>query len=188
MKKLTRILLILLVGNAAFAQADCLLTTAANGKIPAIDVEDMKCMARESGKKHTIFYTFGIWCEPCILHLPNAIALTEKYGTEFYILLVDTETDERTFQAIAELTKSHPGVKIAVLKDSVYGNKRKKRNAKFVTDVTPKEFEAIDDYSKYIVLDSTGKVIMVTNWKDNSGNDWKDDSKMTDKRIVPLIK
>ncbi|NMH26833.1 hypothetical protein [Flavobacterium silvaticum] len=188
MRPFLKILFLVLFVKSAFAQSGCNLTTSSNGKIPAVTLEDIQCIARESGKKNTIFYTFGIWCEPCILHLPNAVGLSRKYDTEFYVLLVDPEMSERTIKAVEELRKASPEIKIAVLKDSVYGSKLKKRNRKFVEDVTPKNLEAIDDYSKYIVLDNTGKVLLVTNWKDNRDNDWHDDSKMTEKLIVPLIK
>jgi hypothetical protein len=78
-------------------------------------------------------------------------------------------------------------VKVAVLSDTTYGLKPKKRNKQFVKEITPTQFEAIDDFSKYILLNKEGEVIMVTTWKDNRDNDWRDDSKMVQQRIVPLL-
>ncbi|KOS04843.1 hypothetical protein AM493_01375 [Flavobacterium akiainvivens] len=144
-------------------------------------------MAQTSGKKNTLFYTFGIWCEPCRLHLPTAIKLAKDYDLEFYVLLVDSETSAKTPRAVEYLQKQDKDLKIAILKDAVYGEKTQKRNTKFVTEVTPPEFEMVDDYSKYILLNNQGKVIMVTNWQDNPGS-WEDDSDMVEIKIVPLLK
>ncbi|MFD2603788.1 hypothetical protein [Flavobacterium suzhouense] len=77
--------------------------------------------------------------------------------------------------------------KVAVLSNETYGIKTKKRNRQFVTEMTPPQFENIDDFSKYIVINKLGEVIMVTTWKDNKGNDWHDDSKMVQEKIVPLL-
>ena len=41
--------------------------------------------------------------------------------------------------------------------------------------------------SKYIVIDKKGKVLMVTNWKDNREYDWEDDSNMIKERIIPIL-
>ena len=49
------------------------------------------------------------------------------------------------------------------------------------------ELENIDDYSKYILLNKDGKVLMVTNFKDNKGDDWRDDTKMVKKKLLPLL-
>lgn len=185
MKKVLFVLM--LWSGLVFSQTDCgvLLSEAAN--IPAVDASDIRCIARNTTKQKTMFYTFGIWCEPCVLHLPNAVRLAREYDLEFYILLVDAEADDYTLRAVQQIREQAPEIKLAVLKNSVYGEKRRKRNKKFVTEITPPAFENIDDYSKYILLDKTGEVIMVTTWKDNEKNDWRDDSKMTQERIVPLL-
>ncbi|MDR6967301.1 thiol-disulfide isomerase/thioredoxin [Flavobacterium arsenatis] len=155
--------------------------------ILSVDSNDIYKLAQKSSKKNTLFFTFGIWCEPCRLHLPTAIKLAKDYDLEFYVLLVDSQTSDRTSRAIDYLQKLDKDIKIAVLKDAVYGDKTQKRNTKFVKEITPPQFEMIDGFSKYILLDKTGKVIMVTNWKDNPGS-WEDDSDMVQIKIVPLLK
>lgn len=167
----------------------CALTATAqeNITVRSVTAESIKTIAKESPKKNTLFYTFGIWCEPCRLHLPTAIRLAKDYDLEFYVLIVDSQTSEKTKQAAAYLKGIDKDIKLAVLDDSVYGDKTKKRNKKFVDEITPPQFEAIDDFSKYIVLDQQGEVIMVTTWKDNQDNDWRDDSKMVEQKIVPLL-
>ena len=59
---------------------------------------------------------------------------------------------------------------------------------KLLNEITPKNSEAIDDYSKYILLNNNGEVLRVTNWKDGKDEeDWKDDSKMLERILVPLV-
>src|SRR5690606_41184558 len=185
MKKLIFCLAILLniISNA---QENCHLSNSVANPIIAVDATDIRCIAQNSEKEKTLFFTFGIWCSPCRVHLPGAIKLAEDHDLDFYVLLLERENDDRTKQAIDYLKKLKPDIKIAILKDSVYGIKRGKKNKKFVNEITPKEFEAIDDYSKYILIDNSGKVVIVTNWKDNTSKDWKDDSPVRNK-IISLL-
>jgi len=155
--------------------------------VVSVDAAALRRIAKDSPKKNTLFYTFGIWCEPCRLHLPTAIKLAKDYDLDFYVIIVDAQTSSKTPNAADYLKKQDKDIKIAVLSDAAYGEKTQKRNTKFVTEITPSQFENIDDFSKYILLNKKGEVIMVTNYKDNKGNDWRDDSKMVQKRIVPLL-
>ncbi|KGO86950.1 hypothetical protein Q765_08280 [Flavobacterium rivuli WB 3.3-2 = DSM 21788] len=161
--------------------------TPTNVNIVSVDSNDIYKLAQQSGKKNTLFYTFGIWCEPCRLHLPTAIKVAKDYDLDFYVLLVDPQNSNKIIGAVDYLQKLDKDIKIAVLKDAVYGDKTQKRNTKFVAEITPPQFEMIDDYSKYILLNNAGKVIMVTNWQDNPDS-WEDDSDMVQIKIVPLIK
>jgi len=169
------------------AQEKCNLKKSIYNDIYAIDAGDINCIAKNSTKKNTLFFTFGIWCEPCRLHLPNGIKFAEENDLDFYVLLVENENDEKTKQAVDYLKKIQNNIKVVVLKDDIYGLKRNKKNKKFVAEITPKEFENIDDYSKYILVNKDGKVKMVTNWKDNKGNNWRDDTEMVKRRILPLL-
>lgn len=153
-----------------------------------VDAASIKQIAKDSPKKNTLFYTFGIWCEPCRLHLPTAIKLAKDHDLDFYVIIVDSQTSDRVAPAVSFLKEQDKDIKIAILSDATYGEKTKKRNTKFVKEITPPQFENIDDFSKYILLNQQGEVIMVTNYKDNEGNDWRDDSKMVQQRIVPLLK
>jgi len=182
-----RFLLLFAFVCSIYANAQQTKTEPKNVNINTVDSNDIYKLAQKSGKKNTLFYTFGIWCEPCVLHLPTAIKLAKDYDMEFYVLLVDAQESKRTPPAASYIYELDKNIKIAILRDAVYGDKTKKRNKNFVTEITPPQFENIDDFSKYIVLDAEGKVIMVTNYKDNPG-DWKDDSDMVKSRIVPLLK
>jgi len=172
---------------ACAQQASKTNPTPTKVNIVSVDSNDIYKLAQNSGKKNTLFYTFGIWCEPCRLHLPTAIKLAKEYDLEFYVLLVDPQTSNKVTNAVDYLQKLDKDIKIAILKDAVYGDKRQKRNTKFITEVTPPQFEMIDDYSKYILLNNKGKVIMVTNWQDNPDS-WEDDSDMVKIKIIPLLK
>ena len=178
---------IILLSLTSYSQRNCNLQLSKNNDIYAVDVTEMKCIAQNSDKKNTLFFTFGIWCEPCRLHLPNAIKFAAENNVDFYVVLVEAETDGLAKQAIDYLKKIKSDINILILKDEIYGLKRSKKNKKFVTEITPKELENIADYSKYILINNTGKVLMVTNWKDNQENDWTDDTKMVKKRIAPLL-
>lgn len=184
----TGILICCLVATfLSVAQEKCNLRFSEKEKIYAIDTKDIKCIAENSGKKNTLFFTFGVWCKPCRLHLPNAIRFSTENDVNLYVLLVEAEGDKKTKEAIDYLRGVKEDIKIVILKDELYGVKRSQKNKKFLKEITPKEFENIDDYSKYILLNNKGEVVMVTNWKDNNGNDWRDDSEMIKKRIVPLL-
>lgn len=185
--RLSLLFLSLFIYSGLFAQ-DCNTRASSTSGVVAIDAADVKCIAESSSKSNTLFYTFGIWCEPCRLHLPNAIKLAKDHNLDFYVLIVDAEGTDKANQAVAYLKKLDKNLKVAIYKNDVYGDKTQKRNKQFVKEITPKQFETIDDFSKYILLNKKGEVIMVTNWKDNKDNDWKDDSKMIQKRIIPLLK
>lgn len=162
-------------------------SVASKNEIIAVDASSIATIAKNSDKKNTLFFTFGIWCEPCRLHLPGAIKLAKEKDLNFYVLLVDGMNTDRIAMAYQHIKKLDPTVKVAVLNDAVYGDKLKKRNKKFVAEITPPQFENIDDFSKYILLNKEGEVILVTTWKDNRDNDWRDDTKMQKEKIIPLL-
>ena len=91
----------------------CALTATAQDSLTvySVDAEAIKRVAKDSPKKNTLFYTFGIWCEPCRLHLPTAIKLAKDYDLEFYVLIVDSQTSEKTKEAAAYLKGIDKGYK-----------------------------------------------------------------------------
>jgi len=119
--------------------------------------------------------------------LPNAIKLSKEYKMNFYVLLIEKEENEIVKSTINYLKKIKPDIKILILKDD-YGKRRNKKYKEFLSEITPSKFENINGMSKYIIIDKKGEVIMVTNWKDNRDNDWKDDTKMIEKTIIPILK
>lgn len=135
--------------------------------------------------KTVIVYTFSIKCEPCILHLKNAINLSEQYKIELYILLVE-KNGKYSQHAIDYLKQRKKDINIITISDD-YGKKNRKSYKKILTQITPKKFKNINDFSKYIVI-KNGKIIMVTNYKDNEiSDDWRDDTPMIETKITPLL-
>ncbi len=133
-----------------------------------------------------LVYTFSVICEPCILHLKNAIDLSNKYKIDFYVLLIQ-KNGKLNQPAIEFLKKQKNDIKIITIKDE-YSVKNNKSYKRFLKDITPKEFKNISDYSKYIVIKNK-KVLMVTNYKDNEiSDDWRDDTPMLKEKIIPLLK
>lgn len=182
MKKLLLSLLTIMVMQFVTAQG-----TDEKNDVLVVDAASLPQVAKDSDKDYTLFYTFGIWCEPCRLHLPTAMKLAKDHDLNFYVLIVDEEGSDKTQRAITFLKEQDKDIQIAVLSNEAYGTRTKKRNKQFVKEITPAQFETIDDFSKYILLNSEGEVLIVTNYKDKKGGDWRDDSKMVQKKIVPLL-
>lgn len=155
--------------------------------IEVVSKKDVVCIAKNSEKKYTMLFTFGIWCAPCKLHLPDAMKLMEQYDVKVYVLLIDKENSKQTALATKYLREKYPNVKILVLKDDWYQGGARKRNKLFLTEITPPKFENIDDMSKYIIWDKNGEVLMVTNYKDMEGEDWRDDSGMIKRKVIPIL-
>lgn len=168
------------------AQDKCSIQSSKTKDVPAVDAKDLACMAKNSKQKYTLFFTFGVWCEPCRIHLPGAIKLAKEHDVELYIVLLEKEDDKYVPQAVEYLKKIDKDIKVLVVKDATYGTKRSAKNKKFVTEITPSNFENIDDYSKFILYNKEGKVIMITNWKDYNDN-WKDEESMIKRKILPLL-
>jgi thiol-disulfide isomerase/thioredoxin len=162
------------------------LEKSKSNEIYTVDGKEIVCLAKNSKKEKTLIFTFGIWCAPCIKHLPEAIKLADDYQLDFYVLLIDKEENNSLIKTINYLQNIKKDIKILVLKDSD-GNRPNKKYKKFLAEITPSQFEDINGMSKYIVINNKGKVLMVTNWKDSRDNDWDDDSKMIEKRIIPIL-
>ncbi|GAB0157263.1 hypothetical protein CHRYSEOSP005_25350 [Chryseobacterium sp. Alg-005] len=171
-------------------QNDCGLKKSEHINVPAIDKNDLLCMAKNSGKPTTVFYTLASWCVPCIQHLPDALKLEKDFNTDVYVVLVEGEDDPRVQSAINRVKDRSENAKIVVLKNSVYQGGVKKRNKTFVTQITPPQFEAIPDFSKFIVVNHQGEVVMVTNWKDYKKLDKKNKEnvqQMLSHTVIPLL-
>lgn len=152
-----------------------------------VDAEDVKCLAKNSDKPNTILVSFARWCEPCLWHLPNHMELETKYETDFYTLLVDKENDNMIYKAKEYVWERYPNAKILIIKD--YKNRGKgKKYKEFLNDITPSEFENIACMSKFFVLNKKGNVELITSYKDKEEDeDWKDDSPMIQRLVVPLL-
>ena len=54
---------------------------------------------------------------------------------------------------------------------------------RFLRRITPDNFENHNGMSKHILIDKSGEVLMVTNWKDSK----KYKSKLIEEKIIPLL-
>lgn len=161
-------------------------------ELHVVDYEKVKCLAVNSTKKNTIIYTFGIWCKPCIYHLPQALGLELNYETDVYVLIIDPENSSLVTRAInffKEYDEKYKlQTKILLLQDFEGKRSRSKKYKSFLAKITPSNFENINDMSKYIVLNNKGETIMVTNWKDSKDDpDWSDDGPLLRRLVIPLL-
>lgn len=184
-----RILLFLFIFSLYQAQQkDCRIEPSiAYRNINVIDVGKMKCLAQQSENK-TLFFTFGIWCEPCRLHIDDALKFAKEYHLNFYIILLDVNKPNNKYieKAVSFLQNKEENIKILIVDDK-YGNKIKRRNQNFVTEISLPNFENINDFSKYILINTKGEIEMVTNYKDKENDDWQDDSGIIKRKLLPLM-
>lgn len=165
----------------------CKISKSYYDGIYSVTAEDVKCLAKNSEQPNTLFFTFARWCAPCLWHLPSLVKLTEDNDVEIYVLLLDKEDSNYAYLAKEYVKERFPELKIAIIAD-VEGRGRNKKYKKFLDEITPKEFENIDDMSKYIVLNNEGKVLLVTNYKDSEQDpDWKDGKPLIRRKILPLL-
>ena len=189
MKNRIFIIIIIFIGFSSnlFAQQSCEVESSKIINAQIIDKNDIICIAKNSDKPYTIFYTLASWCAPCRLHFPDAFELQKSEKIDLFVVLVEAEKDPRVNNAINFIRSYSENIKFGILKDSFYGTKTKRRNSKFATEITPKHNELIEDYGKFILIDKNGNILYVTNWKDYN-KDWKNSKKMLESKILPLIK
>lgn len=157
-----------------------------------VDYEKVKCLAMNSQKSNTIVYKFGIWCQPCIYHLPQALALEQEYDVDVYVLIIDPENTQFITRALVffkEFDAEYQQKTKLLLLEDVEGKKsRSKKYKLFLAQITPSHFENINDMSKYIVLNKKGETVLVTNYKHSKQDvDWTDDRPMLKRLVIPLL-
>jgi thiol-disulfide isomerase/thioredoxin len=180
------------VVNLFASENPCNLTQSAFSRLYTVNVEDVICLAQNSDKDITIFFTYANWCAPCRKKVPEAIKLAKEYDADFYLLFIDRERDSFRLGWALQISDSvnNNQLKMAIISDDLYDEKaiarmeRRDRRAfqidtgrlagnkyrNFLTQITPPEFENINDMGKFIVLNKNGDVLLVTNYKDNAGS------------------
>lgn len=188
MKKLFILFTFILSCSFVFSQSKvCDLETSKYNDIKTVDVNDIYCLAKNSDKKQTVIHTFAIWCRPCVENFPNAYHLSKEYDIDFYVLLVDKEDGKHTMRAFQYLKNKYPNLNVLVLKEKDYPSGVKKRNRKFVSEITPSKFEDIDDFNKYVVLNQKAEVLMVTTYKDLYEGEEETDEGILNRLVKPLL-
>lgn len=157
------------------------------------DAEDMVCLAKNSEQKHTLVYTFGIWCKPCIEDFPDVLKFIAKRKLSFYVIIKDKEKSSYTEKAIKYLKQTEEKwrevygndfkIKILVLKDS--DGRPNKKYKKFISELASNKFNTIDDMSKLILLNKNAEVLMITSYKDKKRLGGK--SEVINKLIKPYL-
>lgn len=172
-----------------FSQAECGIENSKNYKdLPLVTVEKIKCIAKNNEGK-SLFYTFAAWCKPCRQHADGAFQFAKEHNLNFYFVLLDNDKENNQYiiRSIDFLKKINENANILLVSND-YGSRINKKNKNFVKEITPPEFENIDCWSKYILIDEEGKVLMVTNYKDAENDDWRDDSGTRERKLLPLLK
>jgi thiol-disulfide isomerase/thioredoxin len=190
MKMMKKLLIIILFANFSllFSQVNnCNLESTYFEDLKRVDVDAVKCLAKNSEKPNTLFLVFARWCEPCMWHLPTFMSIEKEYNVDLYVLLIDVENSQMTELSKDYVWERYPSAKVVVLKDFPKRGKGKKYKD-FINAISPPEFEKLYDMSKYFVLDNKGDVVLVTSWKDSKGDpDWKDDRPMVKRLVLPLL-
>ncbi|MDR7795372.1 hypothetical protein D1Z98_09270 [Riemerella anatipestifer] len=172
-----------------FSQDTCQIRTSPHYQnLKIINAEKVKCIA-QNRPRPSLFFTFGIWCYPCRLHAKGAYDFAKEHNLNFYVVLIenDKEKNYRILKAIDFWENIDKNINILLVSNE-YSSRPRAKNKKFLTEITPTEFENIDDMSKYILVNNSGKVEMVTSYKDFGEDDWRDDSGILARKILPLIK
>ena len=171
----------------------CGLTRSVFSRLYTVAVEDVICLAQNSDKDITIFYTFAYWCAPCRRRLPEAIRFAEKHNVDFYVLLVDKESDRLNVgRALQKFhTEYDNQLNVVIISDSLYseraverferrarrgfvlvdtGRLRRDKYINFLTQITPPKIGSIvPGMGIFIVVNRKGEVLWVTNYRDAQG-------------------
>ena len=171
--------------NEVIDDEECHLIKSASGKIYTVDSHDILCLARTSKKEKTLVFTFGRWCKPCKVRLPSVIELANNYDLELYILLTDEENsyaEKAALEYLDYMKKLHSfKFETFILRDE--DGSRNLKYLRFLRRITPDNFENHSGMSKHILIDKSGEVLMVTNWKDAQEHK----SKLIEEKIIPLL-
>lgn len=178
-----KVIIAFFFSNILFSQ-ECTIQKNEYG-LGEVGVEEIKCMAKNYNG-YTLIYTFGLWCEPCIVHLDTLFKITEEYSLNLGIIVIDKNESNFAYSKTF-LESKKKNVNVLSIKDS-YGKRANKQYKIFLTEITPEKFLNIGGMSKYILLNNKGEVLMVTNWKDGlEGENWRNDMPMLKRKIIPIL-
>lgn len=176
-----------------YAQSPCSTHKSVSGLI-AVDAEDVICIAKNSDKDISLFYTFADWCSPCRASVPNIVELAKKNDVALHFLLVDRETESFFVKrGIDFLRNNIEQPSIYIISDSLYssknavrknslivlmGEKEREKYSNFIIKITPPSFKVSSGMGKSILINKEGEVILVTS------NEDKDKTKKDGKKAV----
>ncbi len=181
--------------NLIFSQHEkCNINKSEAIDILKIDISNMVCISKNSTKPYTVFYTFASWCAPCREHISNLNELQKKFENKIdsFVLIVEGEKDRGVRSGIDFIRDKNPNAKILILKDDVFGENVRKKNNKFIAEISKKKKRFNPGYSVFILMNNQGEVLRVTdNYEDyrkKSDGTWEDTDEVLNRVIIPLIK
>lgn len=180
--------------------SNCELQKSEYSGLYSVMPDDVRCLAQNSDKDISLFYTFAAWCSPCRAHLPELIELSKENDINFYVIITHRETNVYDInRAIGFLDKISNDISKYVISDSLYSDKNRIKKPKlieingkkeiekydnFLKALTPDKFEHISDMGKSMLINKRGEVLLVTNYKDAEGSK---DHLMVDEKIIRFI-
>ena len=202
------------IANAQIKNAQmekCNLTRSVFSRLYTVNVEDVICLAKNSERDITIFYTFAYWCVPCRRELPRVIRLAKELNTDFYVLLIEQESNRLEIgRALQKFyTRYNNELNVVVLSDSMLSERAQRRAQRraergfvlvdtgslerdkyinFLTQITPPEVgNIIPGMGLYIILNNKGEVLWVTNQRDAQGLRGEEASERVRERVRQVI-
>ncbi len=170
----------------SFGQSDSCTIESRYTYLPTVNAAGIKCIAGQSDKKFTLFYTFGIWCSPCKAALSHIAQFAKSNQIDFYAVLVELETDSYYInRAVEYLNQVDSTMGIVILSDSLHSVKTKKKNKLiqvsggsvskknkfFINEIYPADMEKTNDMGKCILINRAGEVKAITSYKDKLSKD-----------------
>lgn len=169
---------------SCYAEHPCSLK---KGKYVSVEVEDILCLAQNSGKDISIFYTFADWCLPCKESVPEIVRLSQRNDIALFFIIIDRESDLYNIdRAINFLNRNVEQPRIYIISDSLYspqnrvkkqsviqisGKKEREKYINFLTNITPPEFKVTTDIGKSILINEKGNILLITSYEDKGKDD-----------------
>jgi len=118
---------------------------------------------------------------------------------------MESESDNFSIsRAISTINSYNKQLKTIIVSDSLYsaknlkyvnrkklieiqGARHREKYTNYLTQITPPEFENINDIGKFIVINKKGEVLLVTNYKDSKNAEGKDDDSVCFQKIIKVI-
>ncbi|MBP0612433.1 hypothetical protein J8J42_05165 [Chryseobacterium sp. cx-311] len=170
----------------------CDLQTLKSVNILTVDIKDLSCIAKNADRPSTVFYTFTSWCAPCRQKMPMVLDLEKRFNAAVFVLIMESEQDKMMPGGIDFIRKHAPEAKILILKDEAYTGGTRKRNSSFIADISSKKKMFNPGYGVFIVADSAGKVLKVTDnftdYRKLANGSYESEERMLEREVFPLLK
>lgn len=184
------------------AQSDCNLAKSTYSSLFAVTHDDIICMAKNSEKDISLFYSFTAHCSPCRDELPKIIKTAQEYDLDFHILLIINEWKTSDINRSIEFAQTIDStLNYLILSDSLLTKrnrtqkkitfietnlKEKQKYKSFLEAINPPELGDVDGgLGKCILINKEGKVLWITNLRDRGNEKGVD---LTLDKVIEVIK